>query len=535
MKKKLILVFTTFSLCTFAQVGIGTPTPRAALEVNSSTNGFLAPQIALTTTTLATPVVNPVGGALTAGTIVYNTATVSDVTPGYYYWNGTIWIRMAGGASASSTDWTILGNSGTTPGTNFIGTTDNQSLAVRTNNIERMRILNNGQVAINTTTPIAGTIFSTYTTGSDYAVNGFSTGTGYAVYGQNTGTGNAINGIATAATTTGVRGANTNASGTGIFGAGNNQAATYLVSGSGGAFTGTTGAFGFSSSSAGAGIHGRNSNINGIGVYGESTAAASGTSTGTGVLGVTNQYAGSGVEGGNYNTTGTGVVGWGNGLGGNIMNTGSGVAATGNLQAIYAKYMSTGIGQAIIAQDNYGAQWYVGYWTGSAYRKILGNGTVSTVVKDLNNQNVVMNCPETPENLLMDYGIGKLSNGKAHIDIDPILSKNILVNDKHPLKVFIQLEGDCNGVYVTNKSASGFDIIELQSGTSSVSFSYNIVATMGDQTVVSPEGKSRTAKYDSRWEKAPEYQKSIQLPKSDKISSKTQEIKSETIKTLPLQ
>lgn len=511
MRKRLLFVFLGMSITAMAQVGVGTTNPRAALEINSSTNGFLAPQIALTTTTASAPVVNPAGGALAAGTIVYNTTTVSDVSPGYYYWNGTIWVRMAAGSS--SNDWTVVGNSGTTPGTNFIGTIDNQSLAIRTNNTEKMRILNNGQVAVNATAPVAGTVFSAYTTGSDYAVNGFATGTGYAVYGQNTGTGNAINGIATAATATGVRGANTNTSGTGIFGAGNNQAATYLVSGSGGAFTGTTGAFGFSSSASGAGIHGRNSNSNGTGVYGESTAVASGTSVGTGVMGVTNQYVGSGVEGGNYHTTGTGLVGWGNGLGGNIMDTGSGVAATGNIQAIYAKYMATGIGQAMIAQDNYGAQWVIGYWTGAAYRKILGTGTVSTVVKDLNDQNVVMNCPETPENLLMDYGVGKLSNGKAHIEIDPILSKNILVNDKHPLKVFVQLEGDCKGVFVTNKSATGFDVIELQSGMSSVSFSYSIVATMGDQTVVSPEGKSRTAKYDGRWEKAPEYQKSIQLPK----------------------
>ncbi len=59
---------------------------------------------------------------------------------------------------------------------------------------------------------------------------------------------------------------------------------------------------------------------------------------------------------------------------------------------------------------------------------------------------------ESPEITFTDSGIGKLNNGIAQIEIDPILSKNIVVNEKHPLKVFIQLEGDCNGVYVTNKS-----------------------------------------------------------------------------------
>jgi hypothetical protein len=43
------------------------------------------------------------------------------------------------------------------------------------------------------------------------------------------------------------------------------------------------------------------------------------------------------------------------------------------------------------------------------------------------------------------------------------------------MKVFVQLEGDCKGVYVT-KSTTGFDAKELQNGTSSVAFSYRVVA-----------------------------------------------------------
>jgi len=85
---------------TFSQVGIGTTTPRAALEINSATTGFLTPQVPLTITTVSAPVVNPTGAAVLAGTIVYNTATANDVTPGYYYWNGTVWVRMAGGTTA---------------------------------------------------------------------------------------------------------------------------------------------------------------------------------------------------------------------------------------------------------------------------------------------------------------------------------------------------------------------------------------------------------------------------------------------------
>jgi hypothetical protein len=93
-----------------------------------------------------------------------------------------------------------------------------------------------------------------------------------------------------------------------------------------------------------------------------------------------------------------------------------------------------------------------------------------------------MFAPEAPEVLLEDYGTGILINGTATVSIDPILKNNILVDQNHPLKVFIQLEGDCNGVYVTNKSASGFTVKELQNGNSNVSFSYHIVANRKSET-----------------------------------------------------
>jgi hypothetical protein len=63
-----------------------------------------------------------------------------------------------------------------------------------------------------------------------------------------------------------------------------------------------------------------------------------------------------------------------------------------------------------------------------------------------------MFAPEAPEVLFEDYGVGQLINGEAITSIDPIFSNNSHVDSNHPLKVFIQLEGDCNGVYVTNKS-----------------------------------------------------------------------------------
>jgi len=48
----------------------------------------------------------------------------------------------------SFSQWSLTGNSSTTPGTNFLGTTDNQHLFFNTNSSVRMRLLNNGNLLL---------------------------------------------------------------------------------------------------------------------------------------------------------------------------------------------------------------------------------------------------------------------------------------------------------------------------------------------------------------------------------------------------
>ena len=58
-------------------------------------------------------------------------------------------LKFATGSGSSG--WGLTGNAGTTPETNFLGTTDNQDLDIRTNNIIRTRITTKGQIeTINT-------------------------------------------------------------------------------------------------------------------------------------------------------------------------------------------------------------------------------------------------------------------------------------------------------------------------------------------------------------------------------------------------
>jgi hypothetical protein len=95
MKHIFTVFILLFTISTQAQVGIGTSTPDASaqLEVSSTSKGLLIPQIALTGSSDATTIASPASSLL-----VYNTATTSDVLPGYYYNSGTtsspVWLRL---------------------------------------------------------------------------------------------------------------------------------------------------------------------------------------------------------------------------------------------------------------------------------------------------------------------------------------------------------------------------------------------------------------------------------------------------------
>ena len=103
MKNILISLLLIFTISAFAQTGIGTTTPNASaqLDVSSTTKGFLPPRVALTGSTSASPL-----AAHVAGMVVYNTATVSDVTPGLYVNNGAAW-TLATSSGSSATQYSV--------------------------------------------------------------------------------------------------------------------------------------------------------------------------------------------------------------------------------------------------------------------------------------------------------------------------------------------------------------------------------------------------------------------------------------------
>ncbi|MVN21823.1 beta strand repeat-containing protein [Mucilaginibacter arboris] len=136
----------------FAQnVGISstssfTPDASAGLDVSYTNKGLLVPRVALTATNAAGPITSPATSLL-----VYNTATAgtspNNVTPGYYYWNGTAWTMLTTSTQTSSL-WATIGNAGTSYPTNFLGTTDNFGLHFKTNNTHRFWLDSLGSVSV---------------------------------------------------------------------------------------------------------------------------------------------------------------------------------------------------------------------------------------------------------------------------------------------------------------------------------------------------------------------------------------------------
>lgn len=164
MRKIIFLVSIVFlTRNTIAQnVGINTtgaaPDNSAMLDIDAGNKGLLIPRVALSATNVASPITSPATSLM-----VYNTATAgtppNNVTPGYYYWNGTVWIRVA----TDGDNWKILGNLGTNPSANFLGTLDANDFQIRVNNISKIHIRND---AAGTNRVGIGTNFATVYTPS---------------------------------------------------------------------------------------------------------------------------------------------------------------------------------------------------------------------------------------------------------------------------------------------------------------------------------------------------------------------------------
>ena len=437
----------------------------------NANRGLLIPNISLSSTTSQTNFPT-LSCSIPDGLLVYNTnAAMTNGWVGYWYWSATNsrWNSLLDN-NAPGGAWTIVGNAGTTAGTNFLGTTDAQDMVFKANNAEAMRIANStGFIGINNVSPAA-------------RLDVVSTSGNHAIYGHSPNTGGYL-GYESAIT----------------IGAGTIQSPTQTVSGSG--VYATNPLAGYSSflcASTGAASVSAGVNYSNVWIaqysYVDNSSNAFNPYASYSQLNVSGAALGgiqAAAEGFNNRATTAGNPGYAAAILGVVLsqnessNAVMGIAYTNaatfsNTCVDCGGYMSSG---GYFELDNYAGTTntvyaYVAANENGTAKKIVGGGSVSEIVPTPTHGRVTLICPESPEYWYQDYGTVKLVNGKAHVDLDPILADVIFVNDSNPIRVFCTPVDMpyYNGVMITNRTQTGFDIIELNGGTHAGNIDYQLVA-----------------------------------------------------------
>lgn len=73
-----------------------------------------------------------------------------------------------------------------------------------------------------------------------------------------------------------------------------------------------------------------------------------------------------------------------------------------------------------------------------------------------------------------DIGEGRLVDGAARVPLDPAFAN--VIDRNSPYVVFVSPEGSSRGLYVTEKGATGFTVMENAGGHATIPFGYRIVA-----------------------------------------------------------
>jgi len=383
--------------------------------------------------------------------------------------------------------------------------------AVLVNNVAGglgLKVTSNLGGAISATSAAQTAIAANSTTGA--AISGAAT-TGYAgyfannstyqatVYASNAGNGNAgsfNNNSATRVALAGVN-ASTDGNAIGTYGSASNGKAVYGVSTTGNGIYGT--------STNGVGVVGNSTTAAGMAGYSGSAAGSYGSSTsGAGAYGIS--QSGIGVNG--ASTTGTGVFGQLGSISGTaatffsvseqkagvlgdagpgsaanigIVGTGDDTVAgaflnnSQNYDSLIAFNSSdeglgpTGLFRVFQAGSPNGVCGIGGGGNLSCTGQLKSLVAVAGGARKVETYSV-----QSPENWIEDFGSGSMKNGVALVSLDPGFVET--VSGSADYHVFLTPSGDSKGLYVSRKTASGFEVRESDGGKSSIAFDYRIVA-----------------------------------------------------------
>ena len=284
---------------------------------------------------------------------------------------------------------------------------------------------------------------------------------------------------------------------------------------------------GYTTGASNAGLFGRNNTLNGVGVAGAApsgigVAGSSGngpgvsgvstggpgsvgvSSTGYGVSGVSTSGPGSmGVSSTSYGVLGISTATGGIGLVAYSTVSGTAAAFSGPVTVNgthsvspaaggghgVVSYTSTSgyyamVGQGLSAGTHglyasSGAGGTAGVFSGNVvvYGNFAVTGSKNAAVPHPDGSHRLVYSSEAPEPWFEDFGTATLTAGKASVTLDPDFAAVAVTSGYH---VFLTPYGDCGGLIVTNRTATGFTVQEGKGGTSTLSFSWRVAARRKD-------------------------------------------------------
>ncbi|MBL0341775.1 MAG: hypothetical protein IPP71_13045 [Bacteroidetes bacterium] len=139
---------------------------------------------------------------------------------------------------------------------------------------------------------------------------------------------------------------------------------------------------------------------------------------------------------------------------------------------------------------------------------------------------------ESTESWITDYGAGQLVNGSSTITINSDYKYQVNTNISY--HVFVQAEGECEGLFVESKNENSFTVKESKSGVSNISFSYRIVAKrkhLEDLRMPTvPQVRAASYAYmQLKWPELLSQQQSVY----QSVLSKSQSLQAEPARTIP--
>jgi hypothetical protein len=206
----------------------------------------------------------------------------------------------------------------------------------------------------------------------------------------------------------------------------------------------------------------------------------------TTVFVVRNLNAGSGIRG-EASGNGYGVLG--------TSNSGNGVLGTSSNGVVGSSTSSTGVSgisnSGFAGVSGSSISGFGGFFTGppstngsSGSLFLSGNvvksqGEYSEALPHPDGSQRLLYAPLSPESWYEDFGRGELVEGRGRVEFDPDFAAILGIDDGH-YHVFLTPEGDSNGLYVSSRSPTAFEVHEQQGDTSSLTFSYRVVAKRKD-------------------------------------------------------